>query len=138
LTLTGDTTRGRLLFRDRCASCHRLGGEGHAVGPDLVSVRASGPELLLGNILDPNREVAPRYVQYTVETDDSETISGLIATESSINITLRAANGVETVVSRSHVRRFRGSNESMMPEGLETGWKPQDLADLIRFVLTAE
>src|SRR5207247_1403899 len=32
--LTGDPGRGEAVFATNCASCHALGGQGHAVGPD--------------------------------------------------------------------------------------------------------
>jgi hypothetical protein len=34
---------------------------------------------MLSNILDPNREVAPNFVGYTVETRDGRTLDGIIA-----------------------------------------------------------
>src|SRR5262249_33090509 len=59
LDLRGDFQRGKPLFQQRCQSCHRLGKDGFAVGPDLLGARSGGKEKLLTNILDPNREVPP-------------------------------------------------------------------------------
>jgi putative heme-binding domain-containing protein len=136
LNLTGDATRGRKIYEERCISCHRAGIEGHAVGPDLVTVKNTGKEKLLVNILDPNREVRPDYVSYSVETDDGESRVGLMVNETPMSITVRQAYGKEEVVPRSRVRRMRSQGQSLMPEGLEAGLSPQGLADLLQFIET--
>ncbi len=138
LQLRGDPANGKKIYQERCATCHRIGGQGAAVGPDLVTVKTAGRETLLVNILDPNREVAPRYLNYTVETKSGESFSGVIASESPSGITLRGANGTETLVSRPQIDRIRASGQSLMPEGLETGLTPQDMADLIEYLVVAD
>lgn len=137
LNLAGDATRGRKVYEERCIACHRLAGEGNAVGPDLVTVKNTGKEKLLVNILDPNREVRPDYVSYSVETEDGESLVGLISNETSTSVTVRQAYGKEEVVPRSRIRRMRSQGQSLMPEGLEAGLSPQGLADLLQFIETA-
>ena len=41
----------------------RLGERGHAVGPNLASVRHKTPDEVLTSILDPNREVSPEFLR---------------------------------------------------------------------------
>lgn len=128
--LRGDAARGRLLHEALCAPCHRLGGAGHALGPDLESVRSQPKEKLLVAILDPNREVQPVYFATTVETTDGEEVTGMPATENAAGIVLRQAGGVETSIPRSRILRTRAEGRSLMPEGFETNLTPQQLADL--------
>ena len=46
LTATnGSISRGKVLFRKVCVSCHRLDGQGTNVGPDLVPLRHRGAAL---------------------------------------------------------------------------------------------
>ncbi|HLS27256.1 MAG TPA: PVC-type heme-binding CxxCH protein, partial [Opitutales bacterium] len=68
LGLSGDIERGRERFQTLCASCHRDGNRGYALGPDLAAMKSAGKESLLANIIDPNAEVAPAYLAYLVET----------------------------------------------------------------------
>jgi putative heme-binding domain-containing protein len=138
LQLRGNPANGKKIYLERCASCHRIGSQGNAVGPDLMTVKTAGKETLLVNIVDPNREVAPRYLNYAVETKSGESLSGLIASESPSAITLRGANGTETVVLRPQIARLQPSGQSLMPEGLETGLAPQDFADLLEYLGVAE
>ncbi len=134
LELRGNAERGKTIFKERCSSCHRMGDEGFALGPDLVTVKNSGKEKLLVNILDPNREVATQYSAYQVDTKDGENLLGIISTEAATSITVRQAYGIETVVFRSNIKRLKNQGESIMPQGLEEGLKPQDLADLLEFI----
>jgi len=40
--------------------------------------------------------------------------------------------------SRSNIRKMQSQGQSLMPEGVEVGWTPQDLADLIEYIETAD
>jgi putative heme-binding domain-containing protein len=134
LSLKGDAARGHAIYQKLCISCHRAGSEGHAVGPDLVTVKNSGGEKLLLSILDPNREVAASYVAYLVETKDAQSVLGVVASDTPTHITIREAYGKETTLSRDQIKRMTSQGLSIMPEGLEQGLSPQDMADLIRFI----
>jgi len=134
LQLIGNSTNGKAIYLLRCASCHRLDGQGYALGPDLVSVKSSGKEKLLLNIVDPNREVAPNYVNYVVETKRGETLLGLIGSETATSLTLRRANGDESIVLRSDIAQIQSVGLSVMPEGLEVGLSHQDIADLLEYI----
>ena len=138
LTLKGWKCAWQKALRRRCSSCHRLGGEGHALGPDLVTVQATGKEKMLGNILDPNREVAPQFQAFEVELKDGDSLIGLIGNETASSLTVRQAFGKEEVVQRSNIARLRNQNQSLMPEGLEAGLKAQDVADLLEYVSHCE
>ena len=70
-------------------------GPGGGVGPDLATVAGRTPEDLLVHILDPNREVPPNYLNYTVATTDGRVLTGLIAEESAGAVTLKRAGGVD-------------------------------------------
>jgi putative heme-binding domain-containing protein len=134
LSLTGESGRGRAMFQKTCATCHRAAGLGIDVAPDLATVTGRPPEDLLLHILDPNREVAPNYVNYLVATVDGRTLSGIIVAESATAITLKRAEGVTDVVPRAQVEAVTSTGQSLMPEGLEKGLLPQDFADLIAFI----
>jgi putative heme-binding domain-containing protein len=138
LDLKGDPAHGKKIYEERCISCHRLGGEGNALGPDLVTVKTTGKEKILVNIIDPNREVRPEFVAYVVETKDDESLIGLVANETASTVTLRQAYSKEDVIQRSNIKKMQSQGQSLMPEGLEAGLGPQDLADIIQYIETAD
>ncbi|WP_165226617.1 PVC-type heme-binding CxxCH protein [Aquisphaera insulae] len=133
-TLSGRADRGKDVHKKVCATCHQVGGQGIAVGPDLATVAGRAPDDLLLHILDPNREVSPAYMNYNVATTDGRVVTGIIANESAAALTLKRAEGVTEVVPRDQIDAISSAGVSLMPEGLEKGLTAQDLADLIAFV----
>ena len=134
LTLTGDTKNGRDVFRANCAICHRLEEVGHAVGPDLNGVRDRDPAALLDDMLQPSRVITAGFHYYIVETQEGETLSGIIAAESENALTLRMQEGVERTLLRSNIVELRISQLSMMPQELEQNINLQQMADLIAYL----
>lgn len=134
LALEGDSTRGLAIFKQKCAVCHQVGKLGHQVAPSLESVKNKSTADLLISILDPNREAQPNFNTYVVQTIDGRVITGMIGSESSSSITLKRAEGKEDVILRSNIDLLQATGVSLMPEGLESDLKRQDLADVISFV----
>lgn len=139
LSMKGDAARGQKIFETACIACHRAGDVGkQEVGPNLANIRAWNPEQVLINILDPNREVVPNFLAYTVETKDGKSIYGLIAEETTASLTLKRPDGVTETVLRSNVAKLEGTGVSLMPDGLEAAINPEQMADLIAFLLSSE
>jgi putative membrane-bound dehydrogenase-like protein len=138
LALPGDRARGKAVFAKTCAPCHALEGVGHAVGPDLTALANKSPRYLLGEILDPNRNLDGRYVEYRADLRDGRTLTGILAAETATGITLRGQEGKDETVLRSDLERLLGTAKSLMPEGLEKDIPKQDMADLLAYLTAAE
>ena len=134
LKLRGDIERGRALYRTACATCHRAEGVGNVVGPNPATFRNRGDAWILVNILDPNREVNPEYLSYSVTTRDDRDVSGLITAETSGGITVTGADGVAFNLLRRDLAEVRASKLSLMPEGLEQSIDKQGMADLLAYL----
>jgi putative membrane-bound dehydrogenase-like protein len=134
LNLQGDAEKGRLTFGARCMICHRFGGAGIAVGPDLDASRIAGREKVLGNILEPSREITAGHPLGIVETKKKEVISGVIASESAAGIVLRLPGGADRFVRRTDIAKVDHPARSLMPDGIEAGLSPQEVADLLEFL----
>jgi putative heme-binding domain-containing protein len=134
LTLQGDAKRGAQVFARTCATCHQFSGVGHQVGPELASVGDNSPEGLLIAVLDPNRAVEARYINYVAQTKNGQTITGILSSETGNSITLLGPDAKQQVILRTDLDELVSSNKSLMPEGLEKDLKPQDLADLIAHI----
>jgi putative heme-binding domain-containing protein len=134
LTAQGDRSRGRQVFQKVCAACHRLEGVGHEIGPSLAAFRNRGSEALLVNVLDPNREVNPQYLNYVLITRDGRSMTGMISAETANSVTLRRAEDITDTVSRNDIEELRSSNLSIMPEGLEKQIDPAAMADLLAYL----
>jgi putative heme-binding domain-containing protein len=138
LTMTADSTRGQAVFARRCATCHRLGNTGFAVGPDLASVATKTPAYLLTEILDPNRNVDIRYHEYVAATKSGRLVTGILSSESAASVTIRSQDGKEQTLLRSELEDLKSTGKSLMPEGLEKDLSRQDLADVILFLRSPE
>ncbi|MBI5802390.1 MAG: c-type cytochrome [Verrucomicrobia bacterium] len=137
LDLRGDAARGKVLFMERCASCHRADTDGFALGPDFVTVKTAGKEKLLASIVDPNAEIAPQFIAFQVDTKDDESYTAVIGNETPSNVTLRMASGQEVTIPRTKVKGMKSSGQSLMPENLTAGLTPSAMADLLEFIMTA-
>ncbi len=137
LTMPGDAVRGHEVFRTICSVCHRKGDEGRDFGPNLATVGAWSADQLLTNILDPNREVAPNFMLYTVELKDGRTLAGIVSAETESGVTLKIADGTEQSFARSEIAALKSTGMSPMPEGLEAAVSPQQMADVIAFLRDA-
>jgi putative heme-binding domain-containing protein len=135
LALNADVARGRAAFRKNCATCHRLENEGYEVGPDLLSaIRGKSGDYLLIAILDPSREVDPRYLNYLVTTKKGQTLTGLIAAETAASVTLRRGDRAEDTILRDQIETIETTAKSVMPDGLEMQLSKQDIADVIAYL----
>ena len=135
LDLAANTERGKALFKHHCVACHKVNNEGHDVGPNLLAViTGKSTDDLLTSILDPNREVDPRYINYLANTADGRVLTGIITAETAGAITLRRSEGGEDTIRRSDLESLRSTGISLMPEGLEKNITKQEMADLIAFV----
>ncbi|KLU01927.1 electron transport protein [Rhodopirellula islandica] len=134
----GDVHRGRQLFTAQCANCHRLEDRGHEIGPNLATVKARGADFILTNVLDPNREVNPQYLNYVALDLDGRTLTGMITDESATSITLQRAESAKDELLRVDIELLQSTGMSIMPEGLEEQLTPQAMADLISYLMQVE
>jgi putative membrane-bound dehydrogenase-like protein len=129
--LKGNPAHGLQLYQQNCSTCHRLQNQGNELGPDLATVSSKPVEVLLVAILDPNQAVEARYLAYSAATADGREATGLLVAETPTSITLRLAGGMEQVFLKQDLKELKASRMSLMPEGLEKAFSPQDMADLI-------
>ncbi len=134
LAARGDAARGQIVFTQRCMACHKAGNLGVDVAPPLVTVKTRGREGIFSAILDPNKEVAPQYIAYTVNTKDGQTLGGIITDDNATSMTLKMMGGAELNIPRSNIKGSSAAGLSLMPEGIEAGMSVQDMADLLDFI----
>jgi putative membrane-bound dehydrogenase-like protein len=134
----GDVAKGKAVFAKTCAPCHKLDGVGHSVGPDLAALANKSPEYLLTEILDPNRNIDTRYLEYVVNTTDGRTLTGLLASETAAGVTLRQADGKEVTLLRADFDSFMTSGRSLMPDGLEKDVPATAMIDLLSYLTSSQ
>jgi putative membrane-bound dehydrogenase-like protein len=134
LALAPKAEQGRAVFKQLCATCHRLDREGVAVGPDLLDILKQTKENIVFHIVAPDAEIAPAFTAYTCETKDGRGFVGLLTSETPTSVTIRQPGGAEESVLRGDVKNLSALPGSLMPPGLDAAMTPQNLADLLAFL----
>jgi putative membrane-bound dehydrogenase-like protein len=137
LPATGDAARGKEAFTKLCIQCHRVGGSGYEVGPDLTAQSHRSVEDLLCHILDPDMAINPNYAAFIAETTDGEKHAGILVS-SGANVVLRQAMGVKVEIPRANLKSLQSTGHSLMPAGMEATYTPQEMRDLIAFLQKRE
>ena len=129
----GDAAAGRTLFTQKCANCHKLFGEGAAIGPDLTGAQRSNTEYLLQHIVDPSSAVPAEYRVFTVLTADGRLLNGVVPEESTRTLTLQTPTE-RIVIDRGEIEELKPTSASMMPEGLLEQLTPEQRRDLFAYL----
>lgn len=134
LSLKGDPVAGKVVFATLCVACHVAEGLGNPVGPDLAALTDRSPESMLIAILDPNRAVEDKFVNYALTTTGGSAVYGVIADESANTVTIRQADGSIRPVPRNEIATMSSSGISLMPEGFEKILTKPQLTDLLAYL----
>jgi putative heme-binding domain-containing protein len=130
--------RGKASFaKAQCLACHRLAGEGGAVGPDLsgLAKRFSRRDILEAIVL-PSKNVADQYQNTMVQTADGDVHVGRLIAEDGDTITLRPdpLGDASVVLPKRSIARRKPSALSPMPEGLMDTLSRLEVLDLLAFL----
>ena len=67
--------------------------------------------------------------------DDGRVATGIIAEETATSLTLRRAENQQETILRQNIEELTSTGASLMPEGVEKKVTPQEMADLLAYVL---
>ena len=135
-----DFKNGRNMFgAGSCYACHRIGGEGGAVGPDLTSVGGKfGGYDLLESIVDPGKEISDQYGSSIFALTDGTQLNGRIMNmrnnEYWVNTDMMQPSAV-TKVKAENLASIEPSSISMMPPGLINTMDKEDILDLMAYLI---
>jgi putative membrane-bound dehydrogenase-like protein len=133
-THRGNPLAGWKVFRNVCAQCHKIYGEGVDVGPDLTSNGRSDFNQLLSNVFDPSLVIGAGYQATTVATTTGQFHTGLVVEDNAQRVVLKTQGGKLETIPRAEVEMVSVSQVSLMPEGLEKQLRPQEIVDLFAFL----
>ncbi|MEZ6109188.1 MAG: c-type cytochrome [Pirellulaceae bacterium] len=136
LLSTGDLARGGEVFRRVCANCHRLGGFGERIGPDLTGSQRDNLNYLIENIGAPSNEVATSFRTSLIELTDGQVIVGVIVKQLPDRIEVQTKDALRGIDARD-IEIVQESGRSLMPDGLADSLNDQDLADLVKYLREA-
>ncbi len=135
---SGNGVKGKAVFNaplSGCIACHKIGGQGGIVGPELDAVGRGVPvELLIEAVVWPNRQIKEGYVATTLTLKDGRHLQGYKVSEAGGELQLRDL--LSGQVSRFTPAQIQEKQEagSLMPEGLIMNMTREELRDLIAYL----
>jgi putative heme-binding domain-containing protein len=140
--LTGrDFAQGKALFNAvACVVCHRFNNEGGGVGPDISGAgnRYSVRDLL-ENIIEPSKVISDQYESQQLDLADGSTVVGRIVGEDKGDLLVMSNPFMpeeKTRVKSADVKARKVYPISMMPPGLINALNPDELKNLLAYILS--
>jgi len=127
-------SKGQLVFKRTCGSCHKMYGEGGIIGPDLTGSNRSKVDYLLFNVLEPSGEIQDDYKLVVITSRDGRVYSGNIIAENERQITMRIVGQESAVINKSNIQSREVMPVSMMPNGLFETLSNTEIMDLVGFL----
>ncbi len=129
-------THGAEIFKQHCAICHSIGGQGALIGPQLDGIGGRGLDRLLEDILDPSRNVDRAFRTSLLILKDGDVQSGLFRREEGELLVLAEANGKEISIPKKEIVERRESETSLMPDNFSDLIPVADFNSLLAFLLS--
>ena len=138
----GDVERGRTLFFGRsaaaCRRCHKVGGSGGEVGPDLSKVgKEKDRNYLLEAIVDPSAKIAKGFETVIIVTLEGKIHSGILKSEDDSVVQLMTPTGALISVAKDDIDE-RANGQSGMPQDIAKNLTRVEIRDLVEYLTTLQ
>ena len=135
----GSWGRGRRIFRSEaagCFKCHEVDGTAEsAIGPDLRNLVHRDYASVLRDIKNPGFAINPDYIGQTVVLKNGRSVTGVPRIVNH-QLLLGDAQGKSIVINREDIESMQPSRTSVMPEGIADKLSPNQMKDLLTYLLT--
>ncbi len=132
--------KGKAMFiATQCQTCHRLGGEGGDIGPDLTQLgtRFSTKDMLV-SILEPSKEISDQYAATYFYMKDGSSVLGRVKNQDQdkyyISQNPFAPKQIREILKTDVSRTSISDAPSIMFPGLINSLNPDELKDLIAYL----
>jgi putative heme-binding domain-containing protein len=134
----GTAARGKAIVEGKggCLSCHRIGGTGPRVAPDLTDIGvARGVDMLYRSLTDPSAGMLPINRPVRITMKDGRSLNGRRLNEDTFTVQLIDDKERLHSIAKSDIRSLVVETKSTMPSF--TGKLTADeLADVIAYLVT--
>jgi putative heme-binding domain-containing protein len=131
---------GKQLFTvTSCVACHKFGGTGTELGPDLTKLdpKQQSPVEILHDILEPSFRINEKFQSYTFELKSGKSLTGLVVKETpeAVEVLVNPlAKEKPVVIKVSDIDERKKSPTSIMPKGLLDKLTHEEILDLVAYV----
>jgi putative heme-binding domain-containing protein len=133
----GNAARGRAIFAESCAGCHKVGADGGVLGPDLSRIaEVRSLEALIRAIRDPSDSIAEGFRTVTLVTRDRNRVRGIVKGEDAFSIQIVDVEGRLRAFRKTDLRDILREERSLMSESDGSTLSQQQLDDLLAYLAT--
>jgi putative membrane-bound dehydrogenase-like protein len=130
-----DPSKGRMLFTAVCGACHKMYGQGGAIGPELTGSDRHNLKYLLENVLDPSAVVPADFRVSVLNLKDGRTLTGVIPEQTERTITVQTP-AERITIERTQIVKQEQLPMSLMPEGLLSALGDENVKNLISYLMS--
>jgi len=130
-----DPAKGRMIFTAVCSACHKMYGQGGAIGPELTGSDRHNLKYLLENILDPSAVVPADFRVSVLNLKDGRTITGVIPEQTERTLTVQTP-AERITIERTQIVKQEQLPMSLMPEGLLSALGDENVKNLISYLMS--
>lgn len=132
--------QGQAMFQAQCSSCHKVGGEGGSIGPDLTQLgtRFSAHDIL-ESIIEPSNAISDQYAATNFFLKDGTSAMGRLIRQDNDNYYISQnpfAPQMLRTISKKEVTSSKLSDVSIMPPGMINSLNPEELKDLMAYLMS--
>ena len=129
----GDSKKGKELYQKNCGLCHKAGGEGKDLGPNLTYLALQAPEKWINQVLDHQNSQDETDRLYYVTARNNEVYFGTVLRETSDGILLRNWQE-DREIRRPDILKIIPTSATLMPDKLDIlgGAVYRDIAAFIK------
>ena len=134
-TLKSDPGKGKIIFTNKCSSCHRVGDNGKDIGPELTQIKKKfDKQALMDAVVNPSAGIVFGYEAWTIQTSDGQSHFGFLVADGKETIVIKDLSGTRQVIQVKDILSRKKSEKSLMPEASALGLNDQELADVAGFL----
>jgi putative heme-binding domain-containing protein len=122
-----------------CITCHSMRGKGENIGPDLTQLGSRfSSEDILKAIIDPSEVISDQYNSTTFELKNGQSVVGRLVNEDDKNYIISQnpyAPEITRNIAKDEVMGRKLSTISLMPQGTINRLNPEELKDLLAYLI---
>lgn len=134
--LPADINRGKNVFIAKCVVCHKVGGTGQEIGPDLTNIQTRfDKKVIMDAIANPAAGIAFGLEPWLVSLKNGAVVYGILQSGGAV-VTVMDTYGRQYIIEASQIESKRQLNKmTIMPPPEYMPASEQDIADVVAFLL---
>jgi len=135
IKVSADYAKGKIIFTQKCSSCHKISNVGSDIGPDLTSIgKKLDQPSILNAINYPNASIVFGYEPWIIDTKSGESFYGFLVADGK-TVIIKDLSGKKHTIPATSVIKKKKQDSSIMPNAKAMALNDEDLEHLTRYLL---